>query len=239
MPAGTAPEDTVLAWDAPTRLFKWALVLLVALAWVSEKYGDVTLRWHKLNGYAVLTLVIFRLLWGVFGPGPARLGRMVQGPLAALRHAADLIAGRRDHWRGHTPLGGWMAAALMLLLLGQGLSGLFAVDSNGVFGGPFAHTDFLSEPTTTQRTLSWLHHSAFNWLLVLIGAHVAVGAIHQFVFKDRLITAMITGRKPRQPFRDANRVEPAKASWWRAGLCLAAAAGLVLGGVKAAGGTLL
>src|SRR3954465_728097 len=77
-------RSTVPAWDLPTRLFKWTLVLLVLLGWVSHRYGDVTLTWHTWNGYAVLILLVFRLLWGVFGSSTARFSTWVPRPRAVV-----------------------------------------------------------------------------------------------------------------------------------------------------------
>ena len=34
----------VLAWDLPTRLFKWTLVVAVITAWVSSGFDDRTMR---------------------------------------------------------------------------------------------------------------------------------------------------------------------------------------------------
>lgn len=230
---------SVRAWDLPTRLFKWSLVALVFGAWLSHEVGDVTQRWHKANGYAILVLLVFRLLWGLFGSSTSRFGHFAYGPRAVARHAADIARGRHESWLGHTPLGSWMIFALLLLLAAQGVSGLFSVDSNGVFGGPFAHTDFMSEASTLQKRMSFLHHNAFNILLALVALHVLVNLLHHFVIKDGLITAMITGRKPPAAFRDEAELQPAKALWLRAFVCLAVAAVVVLGGVKLAGGDLL
>ncbi len=236
--AATPPEQ-VRAWDLPTRLFKWGLVILVGMAWLSHEVGDVTQRWHKANGYAILSLLLFRLLWGLFGSSTARFGHWIYGPRSVVRHAADMARGRREAWLGHTPLGSWMILALLILLSAQGFSGLFSVDSNGLFGGPFAHTDFMSEASPLQTRLSFFHHKAFDVLLVLIALHVAVNLFHQFVLKDGLISAMITGKKRPAPFRDEPQMQPAPALWLRAFACLAVAVAVVLGGVKLAGGDLL
>jgi cytochrome b len=53
---GRGGQSFVKAWDLPTRLFKWLLVLLVVLAWASNKYGAAVPLWHKANGYAILVL---------------------------------------------------------------------------------------------------------------------------------------------------------------------------------------
>ncbi len=232
-------SPTVKAWDLPTRLFKWGLVALVVGAWATLEWGDVTLFWHKLNGYAILVLLVFRVLWGVVGSSTAKFWHWVRGPMTVARHAIDLVRGHKEHWLGHTPLGGWMVLALLVVLGAQGVSGLFSVDSNGIFGGPYAHTDFLEESPRYKEVLSWFHHHAFDWMLWLVGAHIVVGLLHQFVFKDGLIVSMVTGRKRLRAFRDDNAMQPAKALWLRALACLLVAVVVVVGGIKLGGGTLL
>jgi hypothetical protein len=115
--------------------------------------------------------------------------------------------------------------------------GLFTADHNGIYGGPFANLDF-GDPTPIQRAFSRYHHQAFYWLLAFVAVHVGVNLFYQFVKKDPVIGAMITGRKPIEPFADQAEMQAGPALWLRAILCLAAAAAIVLGGVKLFGGTL-
>jgi cytochrome b len=235
VPAG--PPDRVPAWDLPTRLFKWSLVLLVLNAWFTNQRGDAGITWHIWNGYAILILLVFRLLWGVFGSSTARFANWVTWPWTALRYGFDLFRGRGRPYLGHNPLGGWMIILLLLVVGSQAVAGLFTVDNNGMFGGPFANLDF-GDPTPIQKALSRYHHAAFNVLLAFVAVHVAVNLFYQFAKKDPVIAAMITGRKPVEPFADQSAMQPGRALPLRAMLCLAAAVVVVLGGVKIAGGTL-
>ncbi len=66
----SAPTTRIRIWDRPVRLFHWGLILLVALSFASGKSGAWTL--HYASGYAILTLVLFRILWGFFGSKNAR-----------------------------------------------------------------------------------------------------------------------------------------------------------------------
>ncbi len=236
--AGAGPAGgRVKAWDLPTRLFKWSLVLLVLNGWLTQQQGDAGITWHIWNGYGILVLLVFRLLWGVFGSSTARFASWVTWPWTALRYGVDLVRGRARPYLSHNPLGGWMIIVLLLVVGSQGIAGLFTVDNNGMYGGPFANLDF-GDPTPVQKAFSRYHHQAFNFLLGFAALHIAVNLFYQFVKKDPVVAAMITGRKPVEPFADQAEMQAGKALWLRAVLCLAAAAGIVLGGVKLAGGSL-
>ncbi len=239
---GTRP-GTVPAWDGPTRLFKWGLVLLAADAWLSQHYaaafGDLSLRWHRYNGYAILALVVFRLLWGLVGSSTARFATWVYAPWTALAYLGRALSGRGRPYLGHNPAGAWMVLALLGLAAAQAGAGLFTADSNGLFGGPFAHTDPTDDPTPVQAWLSTYHLAWGFWVLLGFAAvHVAVNLVYQFGKREPIITAMVVGTKPAADYADQPAMRPAPAAWARAGACLAAAITLVLGGIKLAGGNL-
>ena len=58
-----------LIWDLPTRLFHWLLAALVAFSWWSH---EGHLDWHRLSGFAIAGLLVFRLWWGIAGSSTAR-----------------------------------------------------------------------------------------------------------------------------------------------------------------------
>ncbi|MGE3302027.1 MAG: cytochrome b/b6 domain-containing protein [Hyphomonadaceae bacterium] len=171
-------------WDAPTRLFHWLLVLLVAFSWWSAE--NHRLDWHRLSGYAVIALLAFRLYWGFFGASTARFASFVRGPKAALAHVGDL----RAPSAGHNALGGWSVLAILAALIAQVSLGLFAVDVDGLESGPLSHlVDF-----DAGRAAAEAHEIVFNVLLGLIALHVAAIAFYLLYAKRNLTGAMITGR---------------------------------------------
>ena len=236
MPAARS-AGRVRAWDLPTRRFKWLLVLLVLTAWLTQQGGDAWISWHILNGYAVLVLVAFRLLWGFFGSSTARFSAWVTWPWNAAVYGWELLRGKGRPFLGHNPLGGWMILVLLCLVGAQAVAGLWTVDNNGLAGGPFANLDF-GDPTPTQRVFSRWHHWAFNLILGFVAVHVAVNLFYQLVKKDPVVQAMITGDKPVEPFADQPEMRPGRHLAVRAFACLAAAIVLVVGAVKLAGGSL-
>ncbi len=197
-------------WDLPTRLFHWTLVVLVALSWWSAENDQQDL--HLYLGYAVLSLLLFRLLWGFVGSSTARFSVFVRGPASVVRYVRD-----RFEWpvAGHAPLGAVSVLALLAMLFVQVGTGLFAADEDGLFTGPLSYLVSVG----VSDTLTELHEELFNVLLALIGLHVAAIVLYRLALRKNLLGPMITGKAEL-----AAGVEPMRAGkWWVALICVAAA----------------
>jgi cytochrome b len=194
------PAAPARLWDLPTRVFHWLIVVLVAFSWWSATYHH--LPWHRLSGYAILALLIFRLIWGLAGPETARFSRFLRGPAAVLAY----VRGRAGHVVGHSPIGGWSVAAMLAVLSLQVGLGLFSVDEDGLEAGPLdKFVDF-----DTGRAIAHLHHLNFWLLLALIVLHL--GAVAFYALRRRnLVGPMVTGRSHLPPGAAA----PAFAARWR------------------------
>lgn len=195
-------------WDLPTRLFHWLLVALTAFSWWSGK--NDRLEWHLWSGYAVLSLLLFRILWGLVGSSTARFAGFVRGPRA-------VIAYLRGNWRGigHNPLGALSVVALLVLLIGQVGLGLFSTDEDGLAEGPLA---YLISYDAGEEAAD-LHEDLFDVLLIFVGLHVAAVLFYALFKRQNLVGPMITGRAALDP--EAEPMRPGK--WWVALLCLVAA----------------
>lgn len=229
----------VPAWDLPTRVFHWTLVALVVCAWVSfefaESIGDDRLVWHRWNGLALLTLVVWRILWGFAGPGNARFTSFVRGPATAFRYARDLLRGVPRRFLGHNPLGGLFILALLGLIGAIGTLGLFALEENDLATGPFY--SYAGEAWAKVAT-RW-HRFLFEPVLIaFVALHVAANVLYGVVKKEPLITAMIIGRKPAGDYDDAALAAPLARPVVRALALLALAAVVIFGGIPALGGKL-
>jgi len=226
-------EDShfVKAWDLPTRLFKWLLVLLVVLAWVSNKYGGAVPLWHKANGYAILVLIVFRILWGFAGSSTARFGAFLKGPRGVLSYAAALIKQKRQPYLGHNPLGGWMIIMLLAALGLQGVLGLYAADEDRlIIEGPLAKT--VSEAAVDGA--AHFHRLGFDLIVCLAAIHIAANVLYDLAGKSGLIRAMISGRKLKAAYID----QPSLVTAGRgtALLCFIAAVTAVFGAIVLLGG---
>ncbi|MBF0285138.1 MAG: cytochrome b/b6 domain-containing protein [Magnetococcales bacterium] len=191
-PDSSPPSPTgIPVWDLPTRLFHWLLVLLILDAWVSYKFGDPMMRWHQWNGLAILTLILYRFFWGLWGSSTARFRQFAAGPGAVIRYLLGVLRGEKRHWLGHNPAGGWSVLALLTVIGAQGVFGLFATD-DVLASGPL---NFLvSDPTASRLTR--LHQLGFWAILALVGGHLSAVFFYLLVQNENLIRPMITGCKP-------------------------------------------
>lgn len=197
-------------WDLPIRLFHWTLAALIGFSWWSVKYHHTD--WHLYSGFAILTLLLFRLFWGVVGSSTARFTSFVRGP-AAVR---DYLRGR---WSGigHSPLAALSVLAMLAVIAAQVGLGLIAEDEDGIYAGPLSG---LVGMDTSDKARD-LHETLFNVILALIVLHVAAIVTYQLRGRN-LTTPMITGRAEAEGA--AAPMKPGK--WWVALLCLAAALGI-------------
>lgn len=206
-------------WDLPTRLFHWALVILIAAQFASGEFGLLPMRWHYVMGYATLALIVFRVLWGFFGSETSRFGTFVRGPRTVLRYLLDTVRGRAAHAPGHNPLGGWSVVLMLVAVAVQAISGLFTSDDISEEGPFVAHVS-----DATVKLMTRIHHLDREVLLVLIALHVGAVLLHWVVRNDNLVAPMLHGRA--QP---GNFAEPRFVSVWRALGLLALSAAAVWG----------
>ncbi|WP_158966167.1 cytochrome b/b6 domain-containing protein [Paraglaciecola sp. L3A3] len=189
--------SSVKVWDLAIRVFHWAIVICVAGAWITMEN-----RWilaHEIFGYTLLSLVLFRLLWGIVGSTTARFSHFMTSPNKALSYlkgslqAKAPVNAKDDYHSGHNPAGAWMVVLLLSLLLLQTITGLYSNNDLG-FSGSLA--DGVSKDTSDWLTK--IHALSFNFILAAIWLHLVAVFFYVLVKKENLIKAMLTGKKPKQ-----------------------------------------
>lgn len=146
--------------------------------------------YHMLSGYGILTLLIFRILWGFFGSRYAKFVSFLYGARSILRAARTLFNRSGEPYIGHNPLGSLSVLAFLGVLLVQASTGLFANDD--IFTeGPLVH--LISDATSDQLTR--IHRTNVWVIAVLTGLHLAAITFYEGYKGQRLITPMITGKK--------------------------------------------
>ncbi len=180
-------QTQIYVWDPFVRVFHWTLVICFTVAYLTE---DDLLTVHVWAGYIVGILILARIVWGFVGPAHARFSDFVYAPLTTLRYMRDLILFRAPRHLGHSPGGGAMVIALIVLLAATVVTGLIVYGGDQQ-AGPLA--GIVSE--ATGESLEEVHEVIANVTLAFIIAHIAAVVLASFVFRENLARAMITGYK--------------------------------------------
>ncbi|MBO6826534.1 MAG: cytochrome b/b6 domain-containing protein [Sneathiella sp.] len=169
-------KDTIAVWDPLVRQFHWSLVLAFIVSWVSgDEWDDL----HEISGYLVVSLVAFRLIWGVIGSKYARFTQFVRSPAAVKQHVKDVLSFKGPRYVGHNPAGGIMILLLLIMLAVTSLAGwLMTTD---MFWG--------------SEAMEEVHEFGANSLLILVAVHVAGVVWESLLHCENLARSMITGRK--------------------------------------------
>ncbi|MFL5273800.1 MAG: cytochrome b/b6 domain-containing protein, partial [Anaeromyxobacteraceae bacterium] len=206
---GNLTGGEIRVWDVPVRAVHWAQAALVVISVATGFTGGNALRIHRRSGYALLVLVVFRVLWGFLGGRHARFAAFLRGPRAVVAFVRDTAAARRPACAGHNPLAGWMVLALLAVLLVQGATGLFANDDIA-FEGPLAAV----VSKAVSDLLTSMHRTDAILLLALVAMHLGAVLFHVVVERRNPVPAMFTGRKRWTGGLDAP--EPGPSSTWLA-----------------------
>lgn len=200
----------VRVWDIGVRVGHWLLVLCFAIAYLTEGEPE----WlHTWAGYVIASVVVLRLLWGLVGSRHARFTDFVRGPRAVLGYLRDLIGFRAARYLGHSPAGGAMVVALLLLLgvtTGTGMAYFAKAEGEGPLAGwvtpavtaagvpvtdPSVSPQDRKAVKRQYRMLKEVHEIAANLTLLLVILHVGGVALASLVHRENLPRSMVTGRK--------------------------------------------
>lgn len=169
-------------WDAPSRFIHWCFPVGVGLMWWTGETGRMEL--HSYVAYVLLTLVTTRLALGFIGSYHSRFRNFVVGPagiVAYLREGGQFV--------GHNPLGALSTLALLLLVLAQGISGLFSVDDVS-FDGPLAYA---FDGRFIDLATEW-HDTNWSILQLLIFMHLVAISWYQWRKRQPMVQTMWRGQ---------------------------------------------
>jgi cytochrome b len=165
-----------MVWDPLVRLVHWALVVAFIVAYFSHG-GYLTV--HRISGYVVAALVVFRVVWGFVGSPHARFADFVTGPRKLATYVGQLVRGREPRHVGHNPAGGAMIVLLLVLLAALSVTGV-------VLDTPQFRDD---------RDFKQVHDVLTDATLVCIVLHLIGVGYASWRHRENLVAAMITGRK--------------------------------------------
>ena len=211
-------ERFVRVWDLPTRLFHWALIVLIAISWFSGGEEGSAASLHRYAGEAIAGLIVFRIIWGFFGNERARFADFAAGPGAIIAHIRDIFSKQPRRHLGHNPLGGVAVFLLLAVVSVVVVTGLFSGGEEAA--GPFAGVSGIN--------LAEMHEASFRVLQALVGLHLVGIIVESWLSRDALTPAMITGAKKRRADEPGADARPAHPIALIAALVLASATTAVL-----------
>lgn len=196
-------QHPVCVWDWPIRLFHWAIVGLTASLYITAKEGGDWMEYHELAGYIFLTLVLFRLLWGLWGSQHARFSDFCYRPRTVFQYLRTLFTPSAKRYLGHNPLGSISVLLMLTLLLVLAVTGLFATD-DVMLEGPLV--TLISKETSDL--LTFIHGWSFDALLIAIVVHVMAVLFYLVIKRENLVIAMLTGKKHVAVVEDTSHKAP-------------------------------
>ncbi len=193
----TTEVTEVRVWDPFIRVFHWSLAAAVLIAWAT----DEPLWLHTWLGYIAAILVLLRVIWGFIGTEQARFVSFVRGPRLVFDYLAGLFRFSSRRYLGHSPAGGAMIVALLIVIAataGTGMAELAAERGQGPLAGVIAKVERPPRVPGQRRPplfIKEVHETLANITLVLVLLHVLGVAVASIAHRENLVWAMITGRK--------------------------------------------
>jgi cytochrome b len=187
----------VRVWDPFVRIFHWSLAGAVFIAWATDK----PLWLHNWLGYAAAILVVLRVIWGFIGTEHARFISFVRGPRSVVNYLAGLIRFSAPRYVGHSPAGGAMIVALLIMIAATTATGiveLAAERGQGPLAGVIAKVERPPRVPGQRRPpllIKQVHETLANITLILVALHILGVLAGSIAHSENLVWAMITGRK--------------------------------------------
>jgi cytochrome b len=182
-------QNEVKVWDPFVRIFHWSLVLTFTVAYVSGEELEVL---HNNAGYAVLGLVLLRILWGFIGPRYARFRDFVYSPAEVRGFLKDTLGRRAKRYLGHNPAGGAMVVVMLLSLIITTVTGIafYGIEDGA---GPLAM--LAGSPEWAMEMLEEVHEFFANLMVLLVAVHIIGVVVESRLHHESLVKAMLNGRK--------------------------------------------
>lgn len=182
-------QNEVKVWDPFVRIFHWSLLLTFTVAWIS---GDELEVLHINAGYAVLGLVLLRIVWGFIGTHHARFRDFVYPPAEVKGFLRDTLMLRARRYLGHNPAGG---AMIILMLLSLVITTVTGIAYYGIEDGAGPLSLLAGVPEWGEEILEEVHEFFANLMVLLAVVHVIGVIVEGRLNHESLIRAMLTGRK--------------------------------------------
>lgn len=181
----------IRVWDLPTRVFHVLLITAVSGLIITGEIGGSLMKFHYWFGYGVLSLLFFRVIWGIWGGHWSRFVNFLPTPSKVRAYMADSRQGVQRVSIGHNPLGALSVFAMLVVLSLQVFSGLMSDDeiSNA---GPWA-----SLVSSTWVSFATNFHTEIGKvvLISILVLHLVSVLYYKYFKHEDLLTPMVNGDK--------------------------------------------
>jgi cytochrome b len=184
-------NNQVRICDPLIRIFHWTLVTAFFIAYFTD--DDDFLLPHVWAGYAVIGLLVFRLLWGFIGTAHARFSDFICAPSTAVTFVRDTVKGKAKRYLGHNPAGGWMIIIMLTVLTLLSVTGLLLYGADEHAGPAAGIVAGIGKDFT--KSLEHLHEFFANFMVLLVMTHVAGVVAESVLHRENPARAMVTGLK--------------------------------------------
>lgn len=202
--------EEIKVWDIVVRLFHWSLVILFITSYLTgEEQESLSVPIHIYSGYAIIVLLVIRLVWGIVGSQHARFKDFIYRPSSFVNYLKSMKSGNSQRYLGHNPAGGYMVLALLFMLVGATFSGLKLYGEEG--HGPLANAEGIVLISAAQADEDYdekhgeaeefweeIHEFFVNMTLFLVIVHIIGVIVSSRLHKENLAKAMITGKKQKR-----------------------------------------
>ena len=181
----------IRVWDLPTRVFHVMLIMAVSGLIITGQIGGNLMQIHFWLGYTVLSLIFFRLVWGLWGGHWSRFIHFLPTPSRVIAYVSALRRGDFVPTVGHNPLGALSVLAMLITFTLQVFSGLMSDDEIAT-AGPWA-----SWVSSDWVALATNFHTEIGKpaLITLVILHLASVLYYKYVKHEDLLTPMLKGDK--------------------------------------------
>lgn len=168
------------AYDLPVRIFHWVFALLFVTSFLIAKLIDdesSLYAYHMLSGILMVSIVLLRILWGIWGSKTARFGSFKLKPSELIAYFVSVHKNNVTRYLGHNPASSYAAILMMLFAFGLGTTGL------------------LMSLKINKHFFKEVHELIANGFLIVVLLHISGVILHQVRNKDGMILSMVNGKK--------------------------------------------